>query len=192
MPDNGPRPKQLSQLDGNAGDFIVAQPVGSDSSKAAPAYSHPSQLYLGQGIFGEASNPSLVRGDTDYPDFSGNFDTFDKLEAFALDQTLDIAYPGRLEDTQTALVEMTINIIGDDAGFTNPPRFRLMIYCEGAITANPVYDSGMMDAPDTLTEYIVDTVTEQPTGQKRYHVVVSTELDTNQFVMCSRPFVKQA
>lgn len=189
MPRFGPHPKQFSQAGANAGDIITAgQPT--PTTKAAPAYQSHS-FYLGAGIFGNASNASLVKGDTNYPDFDGDFDSLDQLESFADSQRLDVSYQGRLSSFQSAISEVRIFIKGDDAGASNPPQYRLAIYVEGAASANPVYDSGQLDAPSVLTEFVVSSLSEQPLGSKRYHVVVEAYMDTDQNIQCSRPFVRQ-
>lgn len=192
MPKGGPRPKQLSQVDGIDGQAIIAQPVGSNPDEASPAYgSSVKRFYLGPGIFGNISDIALVKVDTAFPDLDGDFETFDFIEGFDDNQRADVSFAGRLA-TGTELLEVRINIKGDDAALTAPPQFRLTIYVEDGATANPVFDFGLIDAPDILTEYIIDfSVLQQPIGLMRYHVVVEGHVGVGQTVFVSRPFVTE-
>ena len=62
------------------------------------------------------------------------------------------------------------------------------------MTANPVYQTGVLDAPSTVVELVITDaqLPEQPLNQKRFHVVVEARnMDSGQNIQCSRPFVRQ-
>lgn len=193
MPQGGPRPKQFSQAGATVGDSIVAQPVGSDADRASPAYEPLLRaFYLERGVFGDLSDDELIRADTAFPDLTDDFESYDFIESFDDDQSASVAYQGRLPDG-LILSGVRLNIKGDDASLTSPPRYRLRVYMEGAASANPVFDSGELDAPDGISELVIDASTlEQPTGQGRYFITVQALLDTDQILFVSRPFVTES
>jgi hypothetical protein len=194
MPKYGPRPKQFSQAGATPGDVVTA--TSGPVDKVSPEYVAPDEVefYLGQGTFGNASDDALVKGDTTFPDLDNEFETFDFLTAFGDSQRLDVSYQGRLSEGQAIVAEIRVNILGEDAALTFPPQYRLKVYVEGAATANPVYDTGLIDAPDIMNEVIINGTlfSDQPLNQKRYHVVVEAHMDSDQVVYVSRPFVRQA
>lgn len=196
MARGGPKPKQFSQVGANPGDSIIASNIATDpDGMQGPAYRPaPTEVYLGSGTFGNASDIDNVFADSGYPDFNNEFDALDTLQSLNGTQSVDVAYPGRLGENQTTIESIKVNIIGDTAAGTTPPQFRLRLYVDGAGTANPVFDSGLLEAPASLTEYEIDStvINEQPASLKRYHVVIEGHLNaTNQSVQCSRPFVRQ-
>lgn len=187
----GPKPKQFSQIGAQPGQRVTVQEFGTDPDLSAPAYTYHSREYLNEGVFGQASDDELVRGDTLFPDFDTTFDALDILESFNTGQSLSVSYQGKLRLIQSKIKSIAVNIIGDDASSpTNPPQFRLRIYAESAASANPIYDSGTMDAPGSYTEYTVEEnqLSEQPTSGDSFHFVVTATLDADQSIKCSRPF----
>jgi len=148
------------------------------------------KAYLNQGVFGNPSDPAKVRGDTEYPDFVGDFESLDEVEGLDNTQSLDIAYQGRLAETETKVEEIKIQIKGT-AGTT----YQLLLYMEGAITANPVYDSGVLAPTLTLSETTLTSgvdFLDQPTGDGKYFLVLRAFVDLNDFVRCTRPFARQS
>ena len=197
MPDFGPQPKQFSQATSTRpGQAISSQlATGTDLGKVSPDYDAPgAEILLGQGVFGNPSNVSLVSGDSVFPDFTGDFEVYDRVESFNTGQSIDISWSGRLSEKQERIRKVRFNLVGDDAGNpTTPPTFVVKIYVEGAATANPVYESTVTSSPSTTTEFVIldSQIFTQPINQKRYHVVLECFLDSGQKIDCSRPFVTQ-
>jgi hypothetical protein len=101
---------------------------------------------------------------------------------------VDVAFQGRLDVLQNLLSRIKISIRGTGAS----PQYQLKIYAEGS-GAVAVYDSGLLAAPGTLTETLLTDLdlSSQPTGDKRYHVVVEVTIDSGETVEITRPFVRQ-
>tara|TARA_R100001244_G_scaffold25113_2_gene25391 strand:+ start:57493 stop:58083 length:591 start_codon:yes stop_codon:yes gene_type:complete len=195
MPKYGPQPNQFSQASATRpGQAISSQLAGSTNPDvASPDWDSPgAEVLLGPGVFG---NPTAqISGDSVFPDLVGDFEAYDRVEAFSDSQSIDIAWSGRLSDKQERIFKIRMNVVGDSNGSpTTPPTFVIKVYAEGATTANPIFESAVLDAPSVSTEFSIDEVslTAQPINQKRYHVVVECSLDDGQILDCSRPFVTQ-
>jgi hypothetical protein len=192
MPRYGPSPKQFSQAGATPGEPIVASP-SVNPAKDAPSYKPEArELYLNQGVFGNPSDEALVNGDTNFPDIFGDFEALDVVTGLDDAQSLDIAYQGRLATLETRLDNLSIFVKGDIATSTGPPQFRLQLLVEG--TGLAVYDSGLLDAPSSLTEFTITADTDfttQPTAFKRYFLIVEAYVSMGQTLQCSRPFVRQ-
>jgi hypothetical protein len=141
---------------------------------------------LQQPVFG---NPvGAVSGNQNYPLFASTFDALVEMASAGAAGRLDAAFQGRLTSGQTQIAQVKINIIGTGAS----PEYKLRIYADGS-GGVPVYDSGLQPAPGALTEIIVlaGALSAQPTGQKRYHVVIEAFIDAAEAVLCSMPLVRQ-
>ncbi len=146
-----------------------------------------SEDYLEQPVFNVVS-VSGVNADIEYPSFGTTFDALVKIDSTVASGRADVAFPGRLNQGQTTIDQMRINIVGLGA----TPEYRLAIYAEGS-GASPVFDTGVVAAPGALTEVTVlaASLSAQPVGQKRYHVVVEAHVDSGEEIKCSLPFSRQ-
>jgi len=139
--------------------------------------------YLNSGVFGNAVG--AVTGSTDYADLV-DFETYDRLSSAAPAGVLHIAYAGRLGSAQTLLSSIKFTVKGVGAS----PQYTLKVYAEGT---GQVYTSGLIPAPGvpTLVSKTNLDLSAQPTGQKRFFVVVETAIDAGEAVLVSRPFVRK-
>lgn len=142
------------------------------------------ELYLGQPVFGNHSGPGVF-ADDDFPDFSGDFETLTRMYSTVAAGRVDAAWQGRLSVVQSQITQVRVPIKGTG-------DFRLRVYVDGSGGA-PVYDSGLQAAPGVLTYFTVNAVdmSAQPTGQKRYYVVVEAHIDSAEAVYVGRPYVYQ-
>ncbi len=140
--------------------------------------------YLSQGTFGNASGAG-VSGDTLFPAFGGDFETFDELSSTVAAGTLDVAYEGRLGGLNTDITEIRFFVKGTGAS----PTYTLNVYAEGT---GVVHTDGPNAAPVGSTEIIKTSVdlSAQPAGSKRFFVVVTANIDAGETVLVSRPFVR--
>jgi hypothetical protein len=159
--------------------FGVVSATGSGSAV--------DEKYLTLGIFNSISETGTY-GDTAYPDFAGDFSALDRLVSEVASGQIHVAYSGRLGPGQTQISYVRIFI----KGVGTSPQYRLRVYVEGS-GATPAYTTGYLSAPGTLTETLLTNldISPQPTGSKRYHVVVEAYLDVDEEVHVSRPFVRQ-
>jgi len=161
--------------------FLVAPTAGFTTTLT-------TEDYLEQPVFDPIS-PSGINGDLEYPAFGTTFDTYVKMDSTTAAGRIDVAFPGRLQPGQTQIGQFRMNILGTGAS----PSYRLLVYADGS-GASAVYDSTVLAAPLTETELIVTAgmfTGAQPTGQKRYHVVVEAHIDAGEAVNVSLPFVRQ-
>lgn len=121
-----------------------------------------------------------------YPTFGGNFDELYAMSSTSAAARMDAAFAGRLGSFQTQIASIRVNIVGTGAS----PQYHLQVYAEGT---GLVYDSGLQPAPGVLTELVVLAagLSAQPTGSKRFHVVVQAFIDAAESVSVSAPFVRQ-
>lgn len=158
--------------------FSVSPLIGFAQANAA-------EHFLGRPSFGNLAG--TVQADDVYPVFGTTFDQLYTASSTAAAGRVDTAFPGRLASFQTQITSIRVNIIGTGAS----PQYHLQVYAEG--TVGTVYDSGLQPAPGVLTELVVlaASLSAQPTGSKRYHVVVQSFIDTGEAVSVSAPFVRQ-
>ena len=125
----------------------------------------------------------------DYPSFAGDFEATFSAASTSAAGRVDAAFAGRLGLAQATIATVQI---GFKLGLGASPTYRLKIYAEGS-GAVPVYDSGLTVAPGVYTEVTVSAVmmTAQPTGLKRFFVVVEAYIDAGETLLFSRPFVRQ-
>jgi hypothetical protein len=127
----------------------------------------------------------------DAPTFSGFDETLAYVAASgASGERADISWQGRIDTDQNEIVSIKVGIRG--SGTT--PTYRLKVYVESAGPAwTTAYDSGSLAAPVTLTETTVlaADLSAQPSGSKRYHVVVECSVDITERVNVTFPYVKQ-
>jgi len=140
--------------------------------------------YLNQGIFGNASGAG-VNGDTNFADLGGDFETFDNLSSTVASGSLDVSYEGRLGGLQTAIKQIRFFIKGTGTS----PQYTLNVYAEGT---GLVHTDGPNAAPVGATEIVKTDVdlSAQPTGTKRFFVVLTADIDASEAVLVSRPFVR--
>lgn len=139
--------------------------------------------YLNAGVFGNATG--TVSGDTAFPTLGSDFEAFDSLSSTDPAGQLDVAYEGRLGTLTSAVKEIRFFVKGTGTS----PQYTLNIYAEGT---GVVHTDGPNAAPVGATE-IVKTdldLSAQPTGSKRFFVVITADIDAGEEVLVSRPFVR--
>jgi hypothetical protein len=140
--------------------------------------------HLSTGTFDGISG--TVSGDTDAPTLNGDFQAWDTLTSSTPAGEIHVSYEGRIdpEQTQISSIDVPIKGTGD---------YALKVYVDGAITSNPVYDSGIQVAPASRTVLTVTDLDlpEQPTGEGRYFVVIEAFVDAGENVRVGLPFVRQ-
>jgi hypothetical protein len=145
------------------------------------------QQHLGLGIFGIQSS-SGVTVDTQVPDLAGDFEIYDSFTSTVASGRADAYYQGQLDESQARILEIKVPVKGTGA----TPQYQLKVFAEGS-GATPVYDGGLIAAPGTRTvlTIAVGSLSAQPTGEGRYHVLVEAHLDAGETLFVGRPFVKQ-
>jgi microcystin-dependent protein len=140
--------------------------------------------HLGTGIFDNVSG--TVSGDTDAPTLTGDFQAWDTLTSTTPAGEIHVSYEGRITAEQTEITSIDVPIKGTG-------DYALKVYVEGAMTANPVYDSGIQSAPTNRTVLTITDLDlpEQPTGEGRYFVVVEAFVDAGENVRVGLPYVRQ-
>ena len=172
--------------DTHTGDFeLIVALVAFGVQSAVPITAVTiREEYLNQGVFGNPSGAG-VNGDTDFPSFGGDFETFDNLSSTVAAGSLDIAYQGRLGGLTTQIKEIRFFVKGTGAS----PQYTLNVYAEGT---GLVHTDGPNAAPVGSTEIIkFDTdLSAQPAGTSRFFVVITADIDAGEAVLVSRPFVR--
>jgi hypothetical protein len=146
-----------------------------------------TESYLDDPVYGNVVGS--VTTDRDYPSFAGDFEAVFSAASTSAAGRVDASFQGRL-----ALAQATVATtkIGFKLGAGASPEYRLKIYAEGS-GAVAVYDSGLTAAPGAYTEVTVSAVmmSAQPTGLKRFFIVVEAYIDAGETLLFSRPFVRQ-
>jgi hypothetical protein len=145
------------------------------------------QQHLPLGIFGIQSTAGITV-DTQVPDLAGDFEIYDRFVSTTSGGRADVFWQGQLQESQTRIEEVKIPIKGSGTS----PQYQLKIYAEGS-GATPVYDSTLTAAPGSRTVLTISagSLSAQPTGEGRYHVLVEGYLDSGETLYVGRPFVKQ-
>lgn len=145
--------------------------------------SSSSQQYL-QGSFNDVSG--TVSGDIGYPSFAGDFETYYEMSSASASGRIDVGFAGRLGDNQSTISSIKIPLIGSAGA-----QYQLKVYVDGQ-GSSAVYDSGLTSAPTSrsLLSLTSGDLSNQPTGEGRYHVVVEATLDASETLDVGRPFVK--
>lgn len=146
-----------------------------------------TQDYLAGPAYG--NQVGSVSTDADYPLFGSTFEALFRAASTSAAGRVDAAFSGRLSAIQTQIAELRIAVM---LGAGASPEYRLRVYAEGS-GGTPVYDSLLQPAPGSLTELVVTAgmLSAQPTGSKRYHVVVEAYIDAGEALLFGRPFVRQ-
>ena len=145
------------------------------------------QQHLGLGIFGIQSSAG-VDVDSQVPDLSGDFEIYDRFVSTTSGGRADAYYQGQLDESQSRVEAIKVPIKGTGAS----AQYQLKVFAEGS-GATPVYDSTLTAAPGTRTVLTISagSLSAQPTGEGRYHVLVEAHLDLGETLYVGRPFVKQ-
>lgn len=173
----------------HAGNFYLA--TARTAFTTAPVTGFTSVLitesYLSDPAFGNVVG--LVTTTRSYPGFAGDFEATYSAASTSAAGRVDAAFAGRL-----ALGQLTVATVkvGFKLGLGASPQYRLKVYAEGS-GAVPVYDSGLTLAPGAYTEVTVTAgmMSAQPTGLRRYFVVVEAYIDAGETLLFSRPFARQ-
>lgn len=151
---------------------------------ASSGYSTTNSYYLYDGVFGNLAG--TVFSDRTYPSFGGDFEYFYRMWSTAGGSTIHVAFEGRLDTVQTTVDTIAVVIKGVDLGTAT---YNLRVYVEGT---GSVYSSGATTPPGAATQIVVTSLdmSAQPTGNKRFYVVVECALGNGEEVSVSRPYVK--
>ena len=105
---------------------------------------------------------------------------------------VDVEFSGRLRSTQTEITSIIIPIKGQNGGPT--PQYQVKVYVEGSGASN-VYTGSALLAETTGTRILVSLtdadLSAQPTGERRFFVVVEATLDSGEELRVGTPFVRQ-
>lgn len=119
------------------------------------------------------------------PTLSGDFQTWDLVSSGGGGE-MHLSFEGKLTPDQSRITSIEIPIKGTG-------DYYLKIYSEDNITANPIYDSGLQTAPVSRTILSISSasITEQPTSEGRYFVVIEIVLGAGENIRVGRPYVRQ-
>jgi hypothetical protein len=146
-----------------------------------------NDYYLDDPVVGNLAG--TVFADWAYPSFAGDFEQFYRMNSTAAAGAVHVAFAGRLADTQSSIDQVRVFLKGVDTGTVT---YNLKIYAEGS-GAVPVFASGATTplVPSTAVTVLGPSLSAQPTGTKRFFVVVEAETMANgEEVSVSKPFVQ--
>jgi hypothetical protein len=146
-----------------------------------------SEVYL-EGPNFKPVSPSGVNGDLDGDLLlASDFESYALMNSTVAAGRIDAQYSGRLATNQTSITSLKIPIKGSAGA-----QYQVKVYVEGQ-GATPVYDSTLTAAPTsrTLLALTGGNLSNQPSGEKRYHVVVEATLDDTETLSIGRPFAVQ-
>lgn len=146
------------------------------------------QKYLEFGVY-KIVSVSGVYADT-YEDLSTDFTVWDRVTSTVSSGRADIIYEGRLSATQTSLTSIKIPVKNGSIGTA---QYRIFVYTEpnGLVDQYPA-NPGVQNAPGARTVTTIPTVSTDPTGEKRFYIVVEAYVDAGETLYVGRPFVTQS
>ena len=146
-----------------------------------------TEYYLDDPVFGNQSG--TVFAGPEFPVFGSDFELFYKMSSTAAAGIVHIAFPGRLSATQTDVEIVNFFVKGVNTGTVN---YGVKVYAEGSGAA-PVFTQVASTPPAASTQLTITgaMLSAQPTGTKRFFVVVeSTLMENGESVSVGKPFVK--
>lgn len=178
-------------LDTHTGNWqLIAATVFIGQGGSTPIATEFDEFYLTHRNF-RIVTTSGVNGEQESPAFAGNFELWAIMDSTVPFGRIDVEWQGRLRAAQSKITSIIIPIRGQSGGPT--PQYQVKIYAEGS-AGTPVY-TGPLTAETTGNRTLV-TLTDvdlsaQPTGEKRYFVVVEAYLDNTEVLRVGTPFVRQ-
>jgi len=177
--------------DTHTGDFqLIAATVFVGQGGSTAVSTLVTEDYLTHRNFRIVSGPG-VDGEQESPDFSGDFELWALMTSSVSSGRIDVEWQGRLAASQTQISSIIIPIVGQSGGPT--PEYQVKVYAEGS-GATPVY-TGALTAETTGSRQLVSLtdsdLSAQPTGEKRFFVVVEASLDSGEELRVGTPFVRQ-
>lgn len=182
----------LDALDTHVGNFqLVAATVSIGQGGSQPVTTEIDQGYLTHRNFRIVTGAG-VNAEQESPDYSGEFELWSKMDSTVAAGRVDVEWQGRLRATQTEITSISIPLRGQNGGPT--PQYQVKVYVEGSGNTN-VYTGSALTTETTGTRILVSLdntdLSAQPTGEKRFYVVVEATLDAGEELRVGTPFVRQ-
>jgi len=178
-------------LDTHTGDFqLLAETVFIGQGGTTPVTSEISEGYLPHRNF-NIITVSGVDGEQESPAYAGDFELWTLMTSTVAAGRIDVEYQGHLREVQTKIARIIIPIKGQSGGPT--PEYQVKVYAEGSGIV-PVY-TGTLTAETTGLRSLI-TLTDvnlsaQPSGERRFYVVIEATLDAGEELRVGTPFVRQ-
>ena len=171
--------------DTHGGDWQLISATVAIGVGPSSAVSELTQFYLSDGYVRQVAG--TTSSNSEAPVFGGDFELYTVLSATAASSQINLEWMGRLASVQSTLVDFRVAVRGSAGS-----QYQLLVYEEGS-AGTPVYDSGLTVAPTSRSELVVPggSITPQPSGDKRYFIVVEAHLDAGEELRVGRPFVRQ-
>jgi len=179
---SGPRAKQLRAPAGTAGDVPVLQAnkhFASATGGASEQYLHgPNfKVITGSGVNGDLDDDLALGTD---------FESWALMTSTVAAGRVDAQFSGRLAVNQTTISSLKIPVKGTG-------EYQIKVFVEGSGASNVYTSSALTAAPGarTLISLTDADLSSQPSGERRYHVVVEATLDASEVLRVGRPFTAQ-
>lgn len=178
-------------LDTHPGDWqLIAATVFIGQGGSVPVSTEIDQGYLTHRDF-RIITVAGVNAEQESPDFAGDFEIWAIVTSSVAAGRADIEWQGRLRSTQTKVTSIIIPIRGQSGGPT--PQYQVKVYAEGS-GASPVF-TGVLTAETTGNRIVIalsdGDLSAQPTGERRFFVVVEVTCDAGEELRVGTPFVRQ-
>jgi hypothetical protein len=179
---------------GRAAGDVVSITISRPSADPLDTHASDWQLIAATVFIGQGGSTAVsTEIDIMYlpPDFAGDFETWAKMGSTVAAGRVNAEWQGKLRTTQTKIKTISIPIKGQNGGPS--PEYQVKVYVEGS-GAVPVY-TGALTAETTGLRSLISIsegdLSAQPTGEKRYFVVVEATLDPGEELRVGTPFVRQ-
>lgn len=168
---------------------LIGASVFTGQGGNTPVGTEIDQHYLAVRDFRIVS-VSGVSADTESADWAGDFEIWHKIESSVAAGRANVEWQGRLRGSQTKVASIDIPVKGQNGGPT--PEYQIKVYAEGTVGA--VY-TGPLVAETTGVRTLVSLtdgdLSAQPTGARRFSIVVEATLDAGEILRVGAPFVRQ-
>ena len=183
---------KLARRDGftdeHSGDFKLINATLTLGQTSTSGFTDVTAEYdhLATGVFDIVSG--TVNADTEFPDLSGDFQTWDVMSSSAPNGRINVSYEGRLAPSQLLIAQINVPIKGTGL-------YNLKIYVEGATTLNPVYETSPTSpvaAPANRSVLVLTNLdlSTQPSGERKYYVVIEAFMGTGKSIRVGLPYIK--
>jgi len=178
--------------DTHTGDFkLLSTTVFIGQASSTSVSTETDEFYLPHRDFRVIST-SGVNALQESAVFGSDFELWAYISSTVAGGRVDVEWQGRLRGTQTKIASIKIPVKGQSGGPT--PQYQVKVYVEGSGATN-VYTASAL-TPEITGNRTLITLTDadlsaQPTGERRYFVVVEAHLDAGEELRVGTPFVRQ-
>lgn len=171
--------------DTHGGDLQLLSACIQTGAGSTAAFSTVEEFYLRDVFFNLVSGTIVESVET--ADLAGEFEIYNAMVSSTAAARANFEWQGKLTPSQNQITRIEIPIKGNVV----TSEYQVKVYVEGQ-GATPVFDSGLTAASTSrdLVTINAGDLSDQPTGEGRFHVQVEATLDNTEELRVGSPYVR--